>query len=70
MEQLKREIKRLTAHLEVAKADEEKAEKGDLLLDALNYTLKYVKNQDRDTYDSLVENFQEEFDSLLSLVKL
>ena len=67
--ELKREVKRLQVYLEHAKADEEKAEKGDQLLDALNWTLRYIKNQDCDTYEGLVDNFKDEFEGLLSLVK-
>jgi len=69
-----RTIERLNSVIECDKQTVEEAEtksaKADMFLDGLNYTIKYMKGEQREVYEAFLPNFQEEYPDILEFVKL
>jgi len=68
-----KEIQKLKTENELLKKQndilEDKCQKAGLLCDALCYSISYIKEQDREIYQSIMDNLKEDYEGVLRYIK-
>ena len=68
-----KEIQKLKKQIELLEKDndklEGKSEKAGLLCDALCYAMNYIKEQDREIYNSIMDNMEDDYNGVMQYLK-